>query len=452
MNLRLAEIAAAVSGRLLSLNETAVTGVSTDSRSIEPGQLFVALKGDNFDGHDYVAQVLAQGAAAALVSDVPAEVSGNLIVVDDTLVALGRLAGHYRRLQPAKVVGITGTNGKTTTKELIAAILNVAGQTHKTSGNLNNLIGAPLSLLGIEAATRFAVIEMGTNQPGEIARLTAMVAPDVAVLTNVGPGHLEGLGSIEGVLREKECIFNGVAAGGWAVYNPTAPSVQGIKIPAGLKTMTFSLDGATDVRLVRMLTEDLNGSRFEADLAGKVVELSITVPGRHNVLNALAAAACALCLGISVENIASGLPQAVFPGKRTEIVEHGTLTIINDTYNAAPASMQAALELLKSSAKFKVAVLGDMRELGEHAERLHRELGQRAAQIGIDKLVVTGEWAPVMAEAARAAGMRPEQVAAVADQAEIMEHLKGLREACILFKASRALKLERLVAQILAEA
>ena len=452
MNLSLAEIAAAVSGRLLSLNETAVTGVSTDSRSIEPGQLFVALKGDNFDGHDYVTQVLAQGAAAALVSDVPAEVNGNLIVVDDTLVALGRLAGHYRRLQPAKVVGITGTNGKTTTKELIAAILNVAGPTHKTSGNLNNLIGAPLSLLGIEAATRFAVIEMGTNQPGEIARLTAMVAPDVAVLTNVGPGHLEGLGSLEGVLREKECIFNGVAAGGWAVYNPTAPSVQGIEIPAGLKTMTFALDGATDVRLIRMLEENLSGSRFEADLAGKVVELSITVPGRHNVLNALAAAACALCLGISVENIASGLPQAVFPGKRTEIVEHGTLTIINDTYNAAPASMQAALELLKSSPKFKVAVLGDMRELGEHAERLHRELGQHAAQIGIDKLVVTGEWAPVMAEAARAAGMRPDQVAAVADQAEIMDHLKGLREACILFKASRALKLERLVAQILAEA
>ncbi|OPZ60357.1 MAG: UDP-N-acetylmuramoyl-tripeptide--D-alanyl-D-alanine ligase [Deltaproteobacteria bacterium ADurb.Bin510] len=451
MKLSLSAIAAAVKGRLIGA-DTQVTGVSTDSRTIAPGQLFVALKGDNFDGHDYVEQVLGLGAAAAMVSQPPLSARGSLIVVDDTLAALGRLAAHYRQQQTARVVGITGTNGKTTVKELTAAILATAGPTHKTSGNLNNLIGAPLTLFGIEAATRYAVIEMGTNQPGEIASLTAMVRPDVAVLTNVGPGHLEGLGSLAGVLQEKQTIFDGVPAGGWAVYNPTAASVQGIKIPAGLKTLTFSLDGATDVRLRRMISEDLSGSRFEADLAGSLTELDITVPGRHNVLNALAAAAAGLSLGLKPENIASGLPQAVFPGKRTEILSRGGLTIINDCYNAAPASMQAALELLRTSPKPRVAVLGDMRELGEQAASLHAELGQRAAEAGLSRLIATGEWAEVVAQAAVKAGLPAERVAVIQELDQIATELKGLSEACILIKASRALKLELLVNQIMAEA
>ena len=371
-----------------------------------------------------------------------------IILVKETLKALGDIAGRIRHDSRAKLVGITGSNGKTTVKELCAAILETQGPTLKTDKNYNNLIGVPLCLFKMHSEHRFAVIEMGTNRPGEIGRLSQIADPDIAILTNINHAHLNGLGSIEGIIAEKQSIFSNTRNGGFAIINPTLPYIDQIKIPDHLQILTFAEEGQTDVRLKDILRSDLSGTDFIASIAGRETRMHISLPGMHNVTNALAACACGLALNIDPEAIAAGIAGAAFPGMRSEIIISEHMTIINDTYNASPASMDAALKMLGSAPhSSKVAILGDMLELGDDSRDLHQQLGRNVASSHIDRLVVTGTMARIVADAAIEAGMDATAIDMVADIEDIKPLIGSInqKDACVLVKASRALQLDRVV-------
>ena len=416
---------------------------------VTKGELFVALKGDNFDGHDYVEQAVDRGAAAAVVELRPDTKGLSLIQVEDTLTALGALAAHNRRSYDAKIVGITGSAGKTTVKEMIASILALKGNVLKTQKNYNNLIGVPMRLFDLKDEHDFAVIEMGTNSPGEIKRLARMAMPDVSVLTGIVPAHLKGLGSMEGIINEKQTIFEHTSDA--AVYDPNSEYTRNVVIPKNLKKVTFSLKEPADVFLCEVHGKDLMGTVFTAVLKNKKMKIKTGLPGLHNVQNALAACACALALDIEPELIREGIEKAVFPGMRSEIVVSDGLTIIDDSYNANPGSMKAALDILSAAShSVKIAVLGDMLELGEDAQFWHKELGKWAAASNINHLIITGEMALTVKEAAYNAGLDIRQITVAADVEGIKDALSNrtLKDAIILVKASRSLKLDRVVAYL----
>lgn len=447
---RLIEAASITGGTLLEGNpETPFAGISTDSRLVTKGELFVALKGDNFDGHDYVEQAFDRGAAAAVVEFKPDTKGLNLIQVKDTLIALGDLAAHNRRSYDAKIVGITGSAGKTTVKEMIASILALTGNVLKTQKNYNNLIGVPMRLLDLKDEHDFAVIEMGTNSPGEIRRLAGMTMPDVSVLTGIVPAHLKGLGSMEGIISEKQSIFEYTS--GTAVYDPNSEYTKNVVIPDSLDKITFSLKEPADVLLCEVHGKDLTGTIFTAALKDMKLKIKVGLPGLHNVQNALAACACGLALDIEPEIIREGIEKSVFPGMRSEIVVSDGLTIIDDSYNANPGSMKAALDVLSAAShSVKIAVLGDMLELGEDSRFWHNELGKWAAASNINHLIITGEMAPTVKEAAYNAGLDIRQITIAADLEGIKDALamRTLKDAIILVKASRSLKLDRIVAYL----
>ncbi|HQP32434.1 MAG TPA: UDP-N-acetylmuramoyl-tripeptide--D-alanyl-D-alanine ligase, partial [Deltaproteobacteria bacterium] len=392
--------------------------------------------------------------AAGIIAMLPVESAAvPVIQVADTLVALGEIAGGYHRRFSTRVIGITGSTGKTTVKEMVASIMSLSGPTLKTQKNFNNLIGVPMRLLDLKPEHAYAVIEMGTNSPGEIARLTAMADPEVSVLTNITPSHLNGLGTIEGVIAEKQSIFAGTTRA--AVFNPRAPYMDAVQIPKRLTTVTFCLESPADVYPVEIRSSGLGGTDVVIGLQGRQQRVHIALPGMHNVLNALAAAATALAVDIAPDTIASGIEAATFPGMRSEIIVSEGLTIIDDSYNANPASMKAALDMLAAAPhENKIAVLGDMLELGQESERFHAQLGVWAAQTRIDHLVVTGAFAPVVAEAAIAAGMDGKSISIAPALEDIQAALDQLltNETIVLVKASRGLKLDRVVGYLKAVA
>ena len=450
---RLIEAAEITGGTLIEGNpETPFSGISTDSRMVTKGELFIALRGNNFNGHDYVEQAVDRGAAAAVVDLRPETRDSrglNLILTKDTLSALGDLAAHNRRSYDARVIGITGSAGKTTVKEMIASILAMKGSVLKTQKNYNNLIGVPMRLLDLKDDHDFAVIEMGTNAPGEIARLARMAMPDVSVLTGIVPAHLKGLGSMAGIINEKQTIFEYTS--GAAVYDPNGEYTKNVVVPKTLEKITFSLKEPADVLLSEVQGKDLAGTVFTVILKGRKMKIKVGLPGMHNVQNALAACACALALGIEPELIQEGIEKASFPGMRSEIVVSEGLTIIDDSYNANPGSMKAALDVLSGAPhSVKIAVLGDMLELGEDAELWHRELGKWVAASNINHLIITGEMASMVKEEAYNAGLDIRQITVAADIDGIKDALskRTLKDAIILVKASRSLKLDRVVAYL----
>ena len=340
MTFTLREIEACTGGRLIGGDPAAqVFSITTDSRTLSPGELFVALKGEHFDGHAFLEVAAASGAGAALVSEAPAISGLPLIVVNDTLKALGDIAAHIRDTLNPTVVGITGSTGKTTVKELCASILQLGGKCLKTAKNFNNLVGLPLNLLRLEPDHRFCVLEMGSSCPGEIRRLSHIARPEASVITNINPAHLNGLGSIEGIIREKQDIFCHTSR--VAVINPSLEHMRQLTIPAGLDVVTFSAEAPADVCLAEIHAQGLNGTELSLDIAGQVIRTRLRLPGRHNVLNALAAAALAHALGLDHQSIAAGLRQAKGPHMRSEIIVLDHLTLINDSYNARPASNSA---------------------------------------------------------------------------------------------------------------
>jgi UDP-N-acetylmuramoyl-tripeptide--D-alanyl-D-alanine ligase len=452
------EAAQATGGTALAEGH-AFTGVSTDSRSIAAGELFVALKGERFDGHDYVRRVLGHGAAAALVERGWATAHGDglpLLCVDDTRVALGRLAGHWRRQFDLPLIGVTGSNGKTTVKEMCAAILreherrddlDPSEAVLATRGNLNNDVGLPLMLLQLHAGHRAAVIEMGMNHPGEIAWLTRLTRPTVAVVNNAQRAHLAGLGTLAGIARAKGEIFAGLGDEGVAVINADDPHAGLWRtLAAGRTIVDFALDAPAAVTAA-VQSRGL-GSVVTLRAPQGIVEFELPVAGRHNAANALAAAAATLAAGVSLGTVAEALSRyrGVAGRLRKRNGQRGA-TVIDDSYNANPDSMQAALAVLAGLAGRRVFVMGDMGEVGADGVPLHAEIGERARAQGIERLLALGEASRAAVAAFGPGGEH------FADPEALLATLciELAPDAVVLVKGSRFMRMERVVNAIVEE-
>jgi UDP-N-acetylmuramoyl-tripeptide--D-alanyl-D-alanine ligase len=433
------------------------TGICTDSRRLRAGELFLALKGDRFEGHDFINQVIEAGAAGVVAARERWEAMGDsplsvpVIVVEDTLTALGDLAAFWRRLHPVPLVAITGSNGKTTTKEMVAAIMARHCPILKNQGNLNNLVGLPLTLLELARGHQAAVVEMGMNHPGEIARLTQIAAPDVGLITNIHPAHLEGLGSIEGIQAAKGELFAGLSSRATIVVNRDDPRVVQLATSFPGRQVGFSTaDAAADVTLARLLGMDHESTRCILRLGDETREIRIHVAGRHHLANAVAAAAVAWALKIPPAHIAEGLAAFRPFDKRMEILAlAGPVHLINDTYNANPGSMNAALQTLRAlkAGGRALAVLGDMLELGERSSELHREVGRVAAREGVDYLLAMGKQAHHLLGGAAEGGMPSERLIQGSDHGELASKVAALLApgAWVLVKGSRGMRMEKVV-------
>ena len=431
-------------------------GVFTDSRTPVKRGLFVALRGPTFDGSDFVAQAVQGGAAGVLVpADALAKARAGakgvaVLTAPDTGRALGGLAAGWRRRLPAlKLVGITGSTGKTSTKELIAEVLTAVGPTLKTEGNLNNEIGVPLTLLRLREEHQYAAIECGMNHLGEIARLAQWADPDVAIVTNVGPVHLEGVGSVDGVAHAKGELFHALRDGGVAVANTDDPRVMAQAKLSRRRLLTFGATQGSDVRLISA-HHGGPGLRVELEFGGARHRVELKLIGTHNGHNAVAAAAVGVALGFDAESIVRGLANATTPGRRMHPVRlpNGAL-LIDDCYNANPSSTKAALLTLTHLVKGKgkaIAVLGDMLELGPTELDLHRDVGRFAAGAGLSLLVCFGTRARALGEGAEEAGLPAEHIEYTEDPAEAVGLVQARvrPEDVVLVKGSRGMKMERI--------
>lgn len=454
----LKEIAEATGGRVVGDPQARVSAVSTDSRQAAPGELFIPLSGERFDGHDFIAELAKRGGFFFLVEKRwhdahPLPEGEGAVVVADTLKGLGDLASWHRRRFRIPIVAVTGSNGKTTTKEMLSCIMTLSGQGLKTQGNLNNLIGLPLTLLQLTTRHRWAVVELGMSAFGEIDRLAEIASPQVGIITNAFPAHLETLGSVEGVARAKGELFLRLAPEGWAVYNVDDPLVARSPIPLGVHSLSFGLRGA-EVSSAAIKSLGTTGESFTLRLPEKELPVRLKAFGRHNVYNALAAAAAAHALGISPEQIQRGLEEFSPYDKRFQVEEHEGVVVVDDSYNANPASMAAALETLKEigTSGRLAAALGDMLELGAGAEDAHRELGRGAAR-SLDRLYLLGAMAHLVREGALEGGLSPDEVIHADDHEALIASLVAwVRKGdCVLVKGSRGMRMER-VAQALRDA
>ncbi len=448
MRWAMSEAAAAIDGELVGVDQV-FERVGSDSRDLAAGSLFVALRGSRFDGHEHVEAAARRGAVGALVArrlDVPL----SQIVVDDTQAGLGRLAADWRARQSAALIAITASNGKTTMKEMLAAILRQRATVLATQGNLNNEIGLPLTLLRLEGE-RFAVIEMGANHPGEIARLSHIAKPDVALLGNAGRAHLAGFGDEAGVARAKAEIIEGLCPDGLFVYPADSRwASMWRELGSDVRRVSFGFQPSADVyadpaTLVQRWDDKGFVTDFEVVAGRRRLELTLRVAGRHNVANALAVCAVALALDVPEDAIQQGLAAMRPVGGRLSPVslENGAL-LIDDSYNANPDSVLAAIDVLAGLPGRRTLVLGDLGELGETAVALHRELGEAAAREGIDRLFTMG------ALAAEAGSAFAGGAGDFDDPAALVEALRRDMHShdCILVKGSRAAGMERVVERL----
>ncbi len=455
------EVAKATGGRWIGAPPGALLGVSTDTRTVGRGALFVALAGERFDAHAFLADAARAGAAAAVVSE--AWLAGAaraaplpLLAVADTLAALGAVARHHRRRFAIPVVGVTGSNGKTTTREMIAAILGTRGKVLKNEGNLNNEVGVPLTLLGLDATHEAAVVEMGMSHPGEIARIAAIAEPWIGVVTNAGAAHLEGLGTIDAVADAKAELYQGVHPGGLVVANADDARMLRRAQASGRRLLTFAAGRGRrgDVVVLEILSQAAEGLRFVLGIGNREVQVAIPLVGTHNAANAAAAACVAIAMGSTDREVVQGLAAARPPGRRLRLERLPSgAQLVDDCYNANPLSMGAALRTLADLAAGTpgarpFAVLGDMLELGGFEAEAHRALGADAAAAGVQVLAAFGPRSRATADAARAAGLpevfHTEDVDALARFVR-----ERLRPADVLLvKGSRGMRLERLVEAI----
>ncbi len=456
----LAQVLLATGGRLWGgRTQAAFRLISSDSRTIEAGDLFIALRGENFDGHGFVNEVLRKGVAGLILEEAPPlPLPVPVVLVPDTLEALGDLA-HYRRgrMRSLQLLAITGSSGKTTVKEMTAAILTRRHQVLKTRGNFNNLIGLPLSLLPVDERHEFAVLEMGMNRPGEIARMAEIALPDAACITNIQEAHLAGLGGIEGVAKAKGEIFAGLPAWGTMVVNIDDRRVRKLAAKASQEQITFGRSPQAMVRGTQLRSLGERGMSFTLTIGPWRERIRLTALGEHNVQNALAAAALAWAVGIAPEEIAAGLAEYRPFAKRLQLQPFiAGLKLIDDTYNANPSSMLAALETVHNLRRNRkvVAVLGDMLELGAHGSAAHRFIGEKVARLDFDYLLTVGEFAAEMVAAACRAGMSKKQAKACADKEEIVAWLQAAVERgrlkaddIVLCKGSRGMRMETIITE-----
>jgi len=452
-----------LAGQASLMGKRRIRQITTDSRSVRRGDLFVALSGERFDGHEFVPAVLAQGAAGAIVHDeyrLPPTVLVRrierrsvpfLFGVRDPLFAYQQLATHHRSRFHIPVVAVTGSNGKTTTKEMVAVVLAQRWPVLKTEGNFNNRIGVPHTLLRLTPRHQAAVIEMGVDQQGQTTRLCEMVRPTIGVITNIGPDHLEFFGSMEGSAQAKAELLDLLPSDGTAIINADDPYFDYLAARARCRVMSFGFSEMADVRASRMMSDVRHGTIFHLHLPGKSrpTMIRIKVHGAHNVINALAASAVGAALNLSGSMIAQGLGRFRPAAMRSQVVTHHGIHIINDCYNANPASMKAALQLLSqwTPARERIAVLGDMLELGPETARMHRDVGLFLATQGLSRLIVCGTLGRDIAEGARRSGMASPQIDEVVDAAAAADHLKRIvrQGDVVLVKASRGMKLEQVV-------
>jgi UDP-N-acetylmuramoyl-tripeptide--D-alanyl-D-alanine ligase len=419
-------------------------GVSTDTRSVQQGELFVALRGERFDAHEFIAEAAASGAVAAIVSR-PVDAGMPVLLVEDTQQALGKLAHAWRGKFAIPVTAITGSNGKTTVKEMIASILRIKGQPLVTQGNLNNEIGVPLTLLRLDESHSHAVIEMGANHAGEIAYLVSLTDPDIGVVTNAMSAHLEGFGSLDGVAQAKGEMFEALGESDTAIVNADdryADAWRERARPAQI--MSFGIEQAADVSAseIEFNARDWQ-TRFIMHTPQGQLDVSLPLAGRHNVMNALAASAAALALGVSLEEVRDGLAnmENVEGRLRAEPATKGAL-LIDDTYNANPSSLQAGLDVLAMMPGKRFLVLGDLAELGEEAIELHKSVASKARQADVQFLYALGENSRHAVDAFGVGGHH------FTDHESLLTALKAEMDenSVVLIKGSRFMRMERIVA------
>jgi UDP-N-acetylmuramoyl-tripeptide--D-alanyl-D-alanine ligase len=455
----LVDVLGATGGELARLGSaTAFTGVATDSRTLEPGELFVAIRGDTHDGHAFLRDALARGAGGLVVaSGTPlADLAATVVTVREPLAALGDLAAFHRRRHPVPLVAIAGSNGKTTTKEMVAAILRVAhGETRvvATRGSRNNLVGLPLTLLGVGPDTRVVVLEMGMNAPGEVWRLAEIAGPDVGLITCIAEEHLAGVGSLGGAAAANAELYRRLRPSGTAIANAEDALLRdAVQAFAGRRVL-FGEGG--EVRAAEIVDEGVAGTRFMLEAGSERQPVRLRVAGRHNVSNALAATAAARAVGVPLEVACAALATFTAPAMRMQrLVLPSGVVVLNDCYNANPGSMAAALQTLAASrAGRRLAALGEMLELGPAAERAHRELGRRAAAADLDGLWLMGQWAAAVREAAIAAGLPADRIAIAPTHDALAAALRAtLRDGdLLLLKGSRGAALEKVLERLVPE-
>ncbi len=444
--MRLSELSSIVGG-ILHGRDAEFQAVSIDTRTLNPGDLFIAIPGPRYDGHEFVLEAQAGGAVGALLErDVAADLP--CVRVPNTPQALGKLAAEWRRRVGVRVVGVSGSNGKTTVKEMLAAILAVDAPVLSTRGNLNNHLGVPLTLLELKPGHRYAVIEMGANCPGEIFYVGRLAKPDIGIVTNAGAAHLEGFGSLAGVARAKGELYAALADDGIAIVNADDPYLDLWKDIAGTRhIVTFGFSPTANVCApadgISMTFEDGRfQTRFEIHRDGRAYAMKLALAGRHNVMNALAAATAASALGVDMKQIGVGLGRVLpVPGRLEPIKGRGDSLLINDTYNANPSSFEAGLDVLRRLEGEAWVVLGAFGELGEGSALLHADLGQRARAAGVNRLFATG---PNAEKAVRAFGAGAHYFAEPETLIEAVA--RGLhKDVVALIKGSRSQRMERVV-------
>jgi UDP-N-acetylmuramoyl-tripeptide--D-alanyl-D-alanine ligase len=451
MTLNLQEVARAIRAAG-AVQPIPVTGWSVDTRTQSAGDLYFALPGPNHDGHDYVAAAIAKGAAGVVVEagrEIPPEAQGRQLEVADTLRALQGLGAWARRHWGGTVVGVTGSAGKTTTKDAIAHLLQVELETGRTIGNFNNSVGVPLSILRLPAKCRVAVLEMGMNHAGEIRELAGIARPDIGVVTNVGYAHVEFLGTLDGIAGAKRELIEELPAGGVAVLNADDPRVRGLRETHAGRTVTFGFAEDADVRAEAFEEGAAGLARFRAS----GVNFETTLVGRHGTMNLLAAIAVARVFDIAPERLRDAVRSFSAGTMRGERTQHRGVEIWNDCYNSNPEAAQSMIDALRAApAARRFAVLGEMLELGRAAEELHRRMGRYAAQHGVDFLIgVSGQASAMVDEAARA-GMPPEAARFFDDASEAGAFLRTEARPgdAVLFKGSRGVRVERALERFMA--
>lgn len=451
-NMTLNNIARACGGRLFGGDgEREIAGAVMDSRQVEKDFLFFAMKGERVDGHQFIPQVMEQGAACAVCEREQEQSAGPYILVENVREAMQDIAAFYRSTLTMPIVGITGSVGKTSTKELIAAVLGKKYPVLKTQGNYNNELGVPLTLLRIREEHKAAVVEMGINHFGEMHRLSRMAAPNIVVMTNIGDCHLEALGSREGILKAKSEIFDYLAEDGTVIVNGDDELLATMKQVNKKTVVTFGIKENNRCYATGIRSKGLFGTSAMLHLASGSFPVEIPLPGEHMVYNALAAAAVGEALGLTPSEIAEGISSVKPTAGRSNLIQCADKVLIDDCYNANPVSMCAALDLLAMADTRKVAILGDMFELGENAEKLHGDVGRHGAKCGIDVLICVGELSENMAEAAGKEALREgQQVHYYGTKEQLLQDLRNLVKPgdTILVKASHGMGFGEIVEKL----
>lgn len=448
----------AIEGQLLQgAPDSPFQGIAINSRTVSKGELFVCLKGDRFDGHDFLDDVIDKNAGGIILSDsnkltnpsTSADGGPFVIQVSDTLKALQDLASFQRKRHPFKVVAITGTNGKSTTKEIIASILETKFKTLKTQGNLNNHIGLPLTLLSREPSHEIGVLEMGMSAAGEIKRLAEIAQPDIGVITNISEGHLVQLKNLKDVQAAKGELFDSLTEEGTAIVNADDPLVLELAQSLRAKTVTFGIDQPADVRASEIESKDNLGFRFKVQLFDKTLSVHLPYLGYCNIYNTLAALATGYSLGVQEDAMARGLKNFQHMSQRNEQTRHNGIDLINDAYNANPRSMTEALKTLDNykTQGQRIFVIGDMLELGDRSIPAHENLGEEIARSNIDILVAVGKLASLTAKNAQTMAGEKIRIVEFANHQEAAEFLtqEAMSGDCVMFKGSRGSAMEKIL-------